>query len=247
MKSNALFAVSLLILAGCGNSSKNQLPLPLLRFGGMKGDVAKVKESTYDAVEKFGDIYPDELNQVFVTEYTSNGRPKSYAAYDYDGDWNYKYENSYEGDRCIKTVTHQRYGNTTTEMVFVEGRKNYEKWANTTDGKTTYTEIFYEGLKQISKDEEGNTVFELEVDKEGRPIDQKNYNNGEIVYRRRCQYDAKGLLSKTTEYFSATDGRPEIHTYSYPEFDKRGNWITQHVFTDDGEATYVIKREITYR
>ena len=242
MKSKAIVACFLL-LTGC---SSDQFPLPVLRYGGMKGDVVKVKESYYDAVEKFGDIYPDELRHVFVSEYTSDGFLKSYAVYRANGDWDYKSENTFEDGRCVKTVGHDRY-NGTTENVFVEGRKNYEKWSSTKEeGEKTITEVFYEGLRQICKDEEGRLVYELGYDEDGHVIDQKNYNEGEIVYRKLSEYDSRGLIIKTTEYFSASSD-PEVSTYTYPEFDSHDNWITQYIYSSKGVVKTVVKLDITYR
>lgn len=239
-----LFFGLVLSITACGGN-KDESPIPILRFGGMKGNVSKVKESTFDAVEKFGDVYPEELIGVIVQKFDSDGFNISYADYDRHGDCRYKAESTFENGRCVKTKYYERYSDEDREANFVEQKDDHYVWSITEDGRTVNMYYYYEGLREIAKDEDGQIVYELTFDAYGHIIDQKNYADGKIAFRQIDEYDSDGLLTKTTEYYGEGID-PRVRTYMYTEFDKHGNWTTQIVYKDD-KPYQVVQAEITYR
>lgn len=108
------------------------------------------------------------------------------------------------------------------------------------------SELFYNGLSYKEVDKEGNIVTEVECDKRRRIIEQKSYSDGQIIYRILRNFDKDGnLIVATTEYQSSEE--PTIVTkFTYPEFDKKGNWLTQYAW-EDGEVVGITKRDISYK
>lgn len=88
------------------------------------------KESKFDAVEKFGEIVPDDLNEVVIYEYDNDGNPVKYGVYDEDGDYIFKLEQKYDNGLLVSQTSFQKYGNKTAHNVVVERKKNYIKWLN---------------------------------------------------------------------------------------------------------------------
>lgn len=242
MKNKALLPLLLLALTSCGG---NGVSIPQLKFGGLNGNVSMTKESKFDVVEKFGEVIPDDLNEVIITEYDKDGNQIKYGLYDEDGDFIIKLEDTYENNLLVSEVTYQKYGNKKINSRVVERKKNYIKWLNNEGMDDEYSvELIYDGLSYKGVDKDGKTTLEVQCDKKGRMIDQKSYSNGEIVFRISREFDKDGNLIKTTQY--QANGDPSVETFTYPEFDKKGNWITQYTL-EDGEVVGITKREITYR
>ena len=231
-----------LLLTACVGSS-NFTSIPQLKFDGMKGNISMVKESKYDAKEKFGEIVPSDLDEVTVQEYNKDGRRVSFAVYDEDGKIIFKLEDEYEKGHIVSETTYQSYGDKKTVMKVVERKKNYVKWVEVGADKELVREQIFDGYtcKQVVA---GETVSIAYFDKKGRFVEEKSYHEGDITFRILQEYDDKNNPIKTTEYRSYGD--PVVQTFTYPEFDKKGNWITQFVW-EDGEVINVVKREITYR
>ena len=112
---------------------------------------------------------------------------------------------------------------------------HFKKW----DGYEDWSDYDDKGNIIHYKDSKGEEYWRYYDDK-GNEIHYKNSDGLEYW----CEYDDKNNPIKTTEYRSYGD--PLVHTFTYPEFDKKGNWITQYVW-EDGEVINVVKREITYR
>jgi len=242
MKSKALLPLLLLALTACDD---NGISIPRLEFGGLNGNVSKTKESKYDAVEKFGEIVPDDLEEVTITEYDEDGNQTKYALYDEDGDRIYKIESAYEKNQIVSEVVYLKYENQKIISRVVDRKKNYIKWLSNEgmDDESTL-ELIFEGLTYKGVNLDGETVFEMQYDKTGRMIDRKSYSKGEVISRTSQEFDKDGNLVKVTEYYSSDT--PSVVTFSYPEFDKKDNWITRYTW-EDGEVVSVTKREITYR
>lgn len=240
MRNKALILVPVLALIACSN---NSISIPALKYGGLQGNVSKTKESKFDAVEKFGEVVPDDLNEVIIVEYDNDGNQVKYGVYDDEGNYVYKFEEIYENGLLV-SETFYRNGEKTVNTI-VERKKNYIKWfSNSGKEDESSVEILYSGLTYKAVDKDGNTVREVECDKKGRIIEDKMYSNGKIIYRLLLDFDKDGNLITKTEYQSSEE--PTIMKYTYPEFDKNGNWVTQYTW-EDGEVVEITKREISYR
>ena len=240
MKTQSLSLILLLFAISCSNTS-----VPELKFGGLKGDVISCKEFKYEAEEKFGEIVPDELEDVIIYEFDKDGHQIKFGVYDGDGDLIHKYEDTYEKGVLVSRIF--GYRDERTESRVIERKKNYVKWCykiGTIDEYTT--EVFYRKNSFCEIQDNGEKIVDLVFDKKGRPIDQIwYYSHGKILNRSLYEYNEKGLLVKTIQY-SDFDEEGDVLTYQYTEFDKKGNWITSHVYVN-GDLTWITKREITYR
>ena len=59
--------------------------LPHLKYGGLRGNVAKIRENHYTALQKFGETIPDELTQITINEFNTSGNIILFGFYDEDG------------------------------------------------------------------------------------------------------------------------------------------------------------------
>lgn len=243
MKAQSFSLALLLFTISCSNSD---ISVNELKFGGLKGNVSSYKEFIYDAEEKFGEVVPDDLEKVVIYEYDKDGHQIKFGMYDEDGDFIYKYEYTYEKGVLVSMAIMHRYGdNKRIESRIVERNKNYIKWCHEYGTANEYTsEAFYEKNFLCVKKENGEKMLETVYDKEGREIDQKRYVDGELYSRIKNEYNDAGLLVKSIQYWSSDEG--DVLTYQYVEFDKKGNWVTSHVY-EDGELEAIHKREIIYR
>lgn len=243
MNTKAILPLFLLVLTACSN---NGTSIPQIKFSGMKGNISMIKESCYDATEKFGEIVPDELNGVNIWEFDNDGNQTKFGCYDEDGDYIYKVETTYENGNIVSETSYAKIGNKKTENKVIERKKNYIKWLFDigTENENSVEHI-YDGLYYKGVDKDGKLVEECFFDKKGRLIERKSYSNGELSYRGLMEYDKDNNLTKLTQYYS-TGEASTVTYYTYPEFDKKGNWITLYLF-EDGEIQGIFKREITYR
>ena len=242
MRAKHLFLFLLFAITACNNSGTS---VPTLKFSGLRGNISIYKEYQYYAKEKFGEIVSDGLAQVMIREFDKDGRLLKHGVYDEDGDYIIKVEEIYENGLLSSEVLYQ--SNNKEKMVsrVAERRKDYIKWlVNEGTDDETIAENFYDGLYYKALDNDGIISFEMFFDKAGRAIEQKNYSEGKLVDHYLQEYDNNGDLIKTISH--ADDDSPSVTTYTYPEYDKKGNWITQYTW-EDGEVLFITKREISYR
>lgn len=240
---NTIFPLlfSLLFLISCcgdGNS------VPAIKFGGLNGNVSMTKDSQYEAVEKFGEPVPTNLFSVSITEYDNEGHQVKSCIYDKEGDYVFRTENVFE-DGLVVSESQELYFNKGKDIrTVVERKKNYIKWqGHTYDGSESILEYFYKGLHLTIKDGDVVTV-EMDYDKAGHVLEQKNYLDGKVSFRILREFDNNGNMSKMIQY-SGND-EPQTTLYQYKDFDKKGNWTSQYIY-EDGKLAGIIIREITYR
>lgn len=98
-------------------------------------------------------------------------------------------------------------------------------------------------LKQYS--ENGILLYEGRFDKYGNHLADVAYNEDGSLHDKitaEYKYDSRG--NEIEEALHYTDGSGAISIGKY-EYDQKNNWIRKTVF-EDGEATRLIEREITY-
>lgn len=241
MTPKSLLPFLLFALTACSNNG----PVQLIKFSGMKGNVKMVKEFVYGATEKFGEVVPGELDDVYIYEYDKKGNQTVYSAYNDEGVCTYKMESIFD-DRVLESqIIYVKATDSKTENRVIERGEDYCKWLCDigTDEQYTMT-VYYNGEFTKSVDADGNVLTDIAYDSKGRLIDQMLYSDGELFYRLFQKFDKDNNVIKVTNFIP--DGGEMVMTFSYPEYDKKGNWITQYTWID-GEVTNVTKREITYR
>ena len=241
MKKLYITLLSLLIIA----CNSNNMSVPQLKFGGLKGNIASIKDSRFDAEMKFGDINPGDLDEVVKQEYDSDGNLTFEGVYDDDGDMDYETRQTYEKGQWVSCVIKSRYGDYSNNQKVLERKKNYLKYEVKQGEEVKVYETKYDGLQAKGYSENGTLAVEMTFNKVGQLLEQKNYDEkGKMVYRIVQVFDDKGLLVKRTSYGESWE---DSESYSYKDFDKKGNWLTQIIYGEDEEPEYIVKREISYR
>ncbi len=241
MKAKVVIPLFVCFAVACNN---NEISVPTLRFDGMRGNVSVEKVSQYDVTEEFGETVPDELEQVTIVNFDDDGNLLSSSVYDKDGDCIYRVADTYENGKIVSESYYQRYNDQKSESRVVLREKNHLRWVRKEGTDESYSDVYYDGLSCKFFDEDGTVLTELVFDKKGHILEQKAYSDGEQYLHVVNEFNKKGSLSKTTQYYKSGD--PDITTYTYTEFDRKGNWTTRLSWEDD-EVVQIDKREITYR
>lgn len=232
-----LYAVFLLLsFVSC---SSNKLQYSPMNYEKFKGAVS-VEESCYLAEKKFGEIVPGKYISTTKTEFDPDGNVL-HRIFESSDEYYYTYKNgmwstiSYKGCR-----TDANYVETVLER-----KKNYLKYEKLRGVDITIYEVFYDKLSEKGYSEGGVLEWENSYDKNGLLLEHRDYNEkGEISHRTVYEYDDKNLLVKYTSYWERFN---YIETYSYNDFDKKGNWTTMIEYNEDEDAKRITKREIIYR
>ena len=237
---NYLLCVALFV-----SCNSNESSIPQVKFGGLNGNVLKLKETHYTVTQKFGEMLPDEITQISINEFDKDGNSVQLGFYKEDGSFYYKIKTEWKDGKAI-TETHYSDNNEepTITLSVAERSKNYVKWTvNPGKEDESFREQFIDGLTVTSKNDKGEIETVLKYDKKGFVIEQKQIT-GSMAFRVVSELDDKGNPLKQIMYDE--DGESSTRTYTYPDYDKKGNWITQ-VITEDGTVEEIVKREISYR
>lgn len=227
----------------CGGGIKEQ------RFMGISDKPKSVKITTYEAVEKFGEVVEEEIEQVQLYEFDSDGRTLKMTVYGYDGDVDFSMTYKYDGDKCVETNSFQSYNEISRKSVLKSSTKNSFVWEMTSSGGTVVTEFVERGnnkMTTVQKDTDGDIIskFEQIYDKNGNVVEIKGYGeDGEVVYRTVSTFDGDSR-EITRKEWNGVDYESE-YLYSYEAEDDKGNW-TKRIDRADGELETVTIREIKY-
>ena len=228
MKKIILAILSVLRLVSCKQSEKKND----LTEENLKGKVKSIKETLYEAVDKFGQIekgnwfnnyftiYDKKGNIIEENDYDSDGSLNSKTTYKYDEKGNKIEENDYDSDGRLDSKTTYKYdekGNIIEE--------NHYDSDGRLDSKTTY-----------KYDEKGNTI-------------EKNYysySDGRLDSKITYKYNEKGNTIEENDYYYS-DGRLDSKTtYKYKyEYDKNNNW-TQKIQYRNTIPNIITERIIEY-
>ncbi|MDH6306825.1 hypothetical protein M2459_002159 [Parabacteroides sp. PF5-5] len=242
MKKNMLILAVAVFFVGCSESNKNQ------KFLGLKGNPKSIKETKYDAFEKFGEVIEDDIDEVVLYEFDKTGNFQKIVCYDGDGDMKYSITNIFKNGECIESKFYQKYNDVTSTSNLKNRTSKSETWERkTSDGKITTSYSEFDKLKTtiITKDSEDNVVSKEEQtkDNKGNIIEFKVYNGEDVAYWYKSAFDDK---SQEIEKKILAGGYDEgIYTYKYDSFDKKGNWIKKIEYKD-GEIESLAIREIKY-
>ena len=218
------FIFFIFLFVACNN---NGVSVPELKFDGMKGNVARVKQSKHEAKEKFGEVIPSNLIELQVYDFDEDGHLVSENIYDEDGDRKWSYKEIYENGVLVSTDF--CFGQQHFVRKALERKKNYIKWDD--------HEEFYDGLYR--KDVFSDYCSEVSFDKNGRVLSVLNIKeNGDTTYRKINKFDKNGVLVRE-------ENNGSVITYSYKEFDQKGNWVKAVCIEDD--VMFLLEREIQYR
>ena len=190
MKKIILVILSVLCLVSCNQSEKKND----LTEENLKGKVKSIKETLYEAVDKFGQIkkgnvlnnyftiYNKKGNTIEGNEYYSDGRLGYKLIYKYDGKGNNIEKNNYYSDGRLNYKTTYKYDEKGNKI-----EKNNYYYSGRLDSKTTYKydekgnnieeNIYYYGSRPAE-----NYSYEYEYDKNNNWTQKIQYRNTIPVY-----------------------------------------------------------------
>lgn len=220
-----LFFILVTLISGCAdiNKSKKNDLAEMNLFGKVKS----VKETSYEAVEKFGEIERGEKT-VGVDSYyylfDEFGNLLKKNSYDYVGNLKYGFEYEYEYDEKQNL----------TFMGVASGRdqaKNIIKYRYDDNGNR---------IEEIGYDPNGNVFMKMtyKYDDNGNLTEEKSYDSDSGIDSKSIyKYDASGNKIEDNDFDS--EGRISKCTYKY---DDKGNKLEViNYFLDgsiSGKATY---------
>lgn len=228
--------MSAVILSACSGSQSK-------KFMGLKGQIESVKEFKSEAIEKFGEVQPGDLDEVIIYTFNPDGHLAKYGIYNDDGDCIVRTENTYNGDECTRTTFYNSYNDETTIQNLIEVKGNTQIWEIRQGDKITQSEFVKSDKYNCTTKKDGTATEKQEhwLNDNGDVIEIKITNDTEIVYWSKSKFQNGNEVQ--TEYLKGDDGG--IATYSYSDYDDMGNWTKKIVYRN-GEAEYIIKREIQY-
>ena len=211
MKKIILATLSVLSLVSYGQLEKKSEKKNDLTEENLKGKVKSIKETTYKAVDKFGQIEKGDVLNNYFNIYNEKGNKIEDNFYDSDG--NLSSKDTYEYDEK---------GNKIEKNVYDSNGRFHSKYTYKYDEKGNM-------IEDNVYDSNGRLYFKktYKYDEKGNKIEENWYNSdGRLHSKYTYKYDEKG--NNIEENYYNSNGRLyEKHTYKY-EYDKNNNW-TQRI------------------
>ena len=210
---NVIYLLSILFLISCttNDKGKNDLSVENLR-----GSVKSLKETTYRAVDKFGQLSKGEKTGISDNQMFDDGSLSSKHTVKYDDKGNQNERNLYNSDGILRSK----------ETVKYDDKGNLIEWNSyNSDGSLSY--------KETNK-----------YDDKGNRIEENWYNSdGSLSHKYTNKYDDKGNQNERNKYNS--DGSLSYEaTFEYI-YDEKNNWIKRILFWEDIPKK-IVEREIEY-
>ena len=186
--------------------------------------------------------YNDNSKCIKESDFDENGRLKWEETLKYDAKGN-KVEvldfNTIDGSEIRHYFKYNEMGKPIEENEYAgENTKKYKRTINNYDEQGNLIEI-----KQYN--ENGVQIYEGRFDRYGNHLADIAYNEDGSLHDKitaEYRYDSKGNEIEETLHYTDGSGATSISKY---EYDGQNNWVKKTVF-EDGEATRLIEREITY-
>lgn len=243
MREKILILTVATLLISCSDSNIKEP-----KFLGTRGNPKFIKETAYNAIEKFGEVVEKDVLTISEYEFNVNGNIKKVMLYNEDGDLFLSMTNVFKDGECVETESYNKYSNSTVTSSLKEKTSNNETWERkTSEGKITTSFRVFDRYKitTFTKDSEQNTISKEEQirDSKGNLIELKVFDKEKVTYWYKSTFDVK---SQEIEKKVLTTGYDEgIYTYRYESFDTKGNW-TRKIEYKDGEVVSLTIRQIEY-
>lgn len=250
MKKAALLIALLFTILSCTTTS----PFDGKKFGGLKGNVKSVKTTRYEGEEKFGEAVLGRLKSMVKTDFNNDGNEIKNTQYDSRGDLTSDVTNEYKGKEIYKSTFIFAEGATPHVVLFETGkgyRKNYE--IDNPDDYTISTIDPDNKYHVLTKDEDGNLIFDQLFNDNNDLIEYKTYDDGEVYLTATYEYNDDGLLIRNKSIYTSESiiGKEITNEYKYLEFDDHGNWTKRKITIQYKDLSYpdteIEVNEITYR
>ena len=241
------FLMCTALMFGC-SSNKNDL-----EESNLKGEIWKLKETSYEGEEKFGKYQIGDKNywghQFYVFNESGNliesqhldrkGKIERVSKYIYDDVGNCTEITTYEDDDVVQKQVNLIENDRTAEVqVFDKDGELTEKYQYNYSGSDISGGKIFNGnggLKISFINELSSGYLNKQIVKDSL---------GEITSIRKYERNKEGdITEQTVEYPKNTT--EYSYTFQY-EYDDVGNWIKQFQFDKDGEIEEIIVRNIIY-
>ncbi len=250
MKKAAFLIALLFSILSCTTT----IPFDGKKYGGLKGNVKSIKTTRYEGEEKFGEAVLGRLISMVKTEFNTDGNVVKDTRYDSRGDQTSDVTNEYKGKKIIKSTYIFEEGVTPHVVLFEAGtgyRKNYN--IDNPDDYTISTIDPDNKYHVLTKDEDGNLIFDELFNDNNDIIETKTFDDGEVYLTVKYEYNDDGLLirNKSTYTSESILGKEITNEYKYLEFDDQGNWTKRKITILYKDISYpdteIEVNEITYR
>ncbi|NDV46698.1 hypothetical protein D0T49_06520 [Paludibacter sp. 221] len=221
----------------------------------LNGKVKSMKESRYDAVEKFGEAVPDEDSEptVVVWHFNKDGNIQKEFREKRD-DLFLSKEYIYEKGKLKEIIEYAQNGEIRRKNLFIDNEGVIEELSYDKDGnlKGKYINKYDDknNLVEIaSYDSEGNINFKFvyKYDDRGNRIELKSYSSdGKPMYISTSKYNDKNLLIQSEFTNVHFDEYTHENYYEYVTFDKHKSWTKRIEYDEDSAPEGIIIREIEY-
>lgn len=244
---NLLMLCLIALITSCSNTPTS------MKFLGLNGEVSSIRDTKFDVKEKFGEIFQNEIEEVSVYNFNSDGNVLNQTVYSPDGDMKYSFEHLYKDKNCYQTIFKRISFNlktmdsdTITSMSkLLRKDGDFFIWENITDNsepqqsKVEKSRSYIKTTTEISKD--SKQISESWYSGSNL-IEQKITTEDKVVFWTKSKYDNQ---NRAIELKYLEGNNKETISYSYNKMDNKGNW-TECIEYKNGKPENIIIREIKY-
>lgn len=242
----------------------------------LSGNVKQVSEYRYKATATDSGLVKTGVCAHVYSRFNESGFLIDEVMYDSTGSAARRIENIYDptdlkviethfydsNDNLIKTSGYEydRAGNLITQIDYDGYNKRLEQMVNNYDEqnhlvlKSGFTASGYPmGWSLFHNDEKGNMIEEQEFNEDGELIkiyQLQRDDYGRIIEGVTYDADRNPIFAHSNEYDQygnltawLADEQTELYSYNY---DHSHNWIRKEIHYTDGNAKYIIERDIIY-
>jgi hypothetical protein len=246
-RKTTLILMIAVFLASC-NSNKNDL-----EESNLKGEIWKVKETSYEGEEKFGKYQIGDKNywghQFYVFNKDGNltelqrldrkGKTERISKYNYDKDGNCMEITTYEDDEVVqKQVNRIEKGKLVEVQVFDKDGELSDKYQYNYSGDDISSGKVFNSNGKLNitfKNGYSSGFLNTQIVK-----DSLDEIKSILTYERNNEGD---IINQKIEY--PKDTSENVYTFSY-DYDDKGNWLKQYQFDKEGKIEDIIVRNIVY-
>lgn len=236
MKNTILLCMVMLTLTACSNLSRQ-------KFLGLKGQVESLKESRYTVVDRFGEVELEDLKDVTLHTFNTDGYETKTAHYNGVGNCIFAMGYVYDKDKLKKITFSDGYDGELGKASFIEVKGDTSIY----EGQVGHVIVRIKDINlnkyncRITETGGAATKLESWFDRAGNAIEYKVTENDNIVLWTKSEYKDGNVIQ--TEHLE--NNSKEIVSYTYNEYDEIGNWKKRTDYRN-GKPEYVVIREIKY-
>jgi hypothetical protein len=236
------YLTTFLLLFIFSSCKKETIKINDLQNLNLKGNVKSFKQTSYEAIDKFGNITKGKRSTMFVNcaldeynifntegkiieqnKYFSDGKLGSRHTFKYDINIMERTENDFsrgDGDVAIYTYTYDDNKNVLESKINSEFGEVMHKYSYKYDGRGNLLEKYDEGKlwSNYKYDSKGNLIEIFSFDYAGRITNKficKYYDNGNNLEKEELSYSGDGVIySQKTEKYDI-NGKISIYIQTY--------------------------------